>query len=219
MAGGIQRALENRNSKSLIRFELTFKKELDQVLTQEEILWHHESRKDWVLHGDRNSTFFHQKTLTRRRRNRITAIKDDSGQWLFDSEAIKSHAVQFFACLYENNNSNFQLYPLTSCFPAIDDTIIHVRQRPVDDTEIKNTVFSMKPLKAAGADGLHFLSVAMEHGWSFLCAVSLKISLLAVVSLREINKTLLVLIPKTEHPISLEMYRSISLCTVIYKTD
>ncbi|KAK9200020.1 hypothetical protein WN944_015215 [Citrus x changshan-huyou] len=34
----------------------------------------------------------------------------------------------------------------------------------------------------------------------------------------EINRTLLVLIPKTEHLISFKMYRPISLCTVAYKT-
>lgn len=35
---------------------------------------------------------------------------------------------------------------------------------------------------------------------------------------KEINSTLLVLIPKVEHPTSLKMFRPISLCTVAYKT-
>lgn len=72
--------LESHNSKSLTRLELSLKQELEEVVDQEESFWHQKSRKDWILHGDRKTTFFHKKTLTRRRRNRITAIKDDAGQ-------------------------------------------------------------------------------------------------------------------------------------------
>lgn len=35
---------------------------------------------------------------------------------------------------------------------------------------------------------------------------------------QEVNKTVVVLIPKTDHPDSFNMYRPISLCTVMYKT-
>lgn len=35
---------------------------------------------------------------------------------------------------------------------------------------------------------------------------------------KEVNKTLLILIPKTDHPTSFKLYRPISLCTIFYKT-
>lgn len=53
------------------------KSELEEVLTQEELLWQQKSIQDWIMHGDRNTSYFHQKTINRRRHNRIEAIKND----------------------------------------------------------------------------------------------------------------------------------------------
>lgn len=74
------------------------------------------------------------------------------------------------------------------CFSIIDEIVIHTLQGLVDDTKIKNSIFSMKPLKAPGVDGLY--AIFYQSQWSivdpsFCCFV------------KEINSTLLVLIPRT----------------------
>ena len=71
---GIQATLENYNSRSLMRLEAHLRNELEMVMDQEEILWLQKSRKYWLLHRDRNTNFFHKKTIARRRRNRIEVI-------------------------------------------------------------------------------------------------------------------------------------------------
>ncbi|KAH9768877.1 hypothetical protein KPL71_011775 [Citrus sinensis] len=93
--GGIQQALEVKPTRGLEHLEKKLKKELES-LTQEEMYWQQKSRKDWILLGDRNTNFFHQKTLARRRKNHIIAIMDESSSWLYDTEAIKWHAIVFF---------------------------------------------------------------------------------------------------------------------------
>lgn len=40
-------------------------------------------------------------------------------------------------------------------FPVIDADSLSFLQGLIDDVEIKNTIFSMKPLKSPGIDGLH----------------------------------------------------------------
>lgn len=82
-------------SKSVIRLEWKLRKELEEVLSREELLRYKKSRKEWISHGDRNTSFFHKKTITRRKKNWITAIKNDLGKWLYDNNDIKAHAMNF----------------------------------------------------------------------------------------------------------------------------
>lgn len=109
--GGIQRALEVKYTRSLCHLEKKLKKELEEVLNQEEWFWHQKSRKDWALLGDRNTKFFHQKTLARRHRNCIKAIMDEKGSWLYEPTAIKQHAIDLFSSLYTNTDACFVSYP------------------------------------------------------------------------------------------------------------
>ncbi|XP_024041891.1 uncharacterized protein LOC127901822 [Citrus sinensis] len=87
---GIQAALENYSSRGLMRLEANLRKELEMVMGHEDIFLWQKSRNDWIMHGDRNTRFFHQKTIVRRRRNRIKAIQDNSGNWLYNEEEIRN---------------------------------------------------------------------------------------------------------------------------------
>ncbi|KAH9725610.1 putative ribonuclease H protein [Citrus sinensis] len=153
--GGIQKVLETKSRRSLARLELKLKKELEEILTQEEILWLQKSRKEWLIQGDRNTAYFHQKTLARRRRNRITTIQNANGEWIVDNEIIKQHATAFFSTLYTSETLDFRPYPVRGCFPILDAALTHGLMAPIEDNEIRQTIFSMKPLKAPGVDGLH----------------------------------------------------------------
>ena len=217
--GGIQRAQEVYNSKSLYCLEWQLRRELEEVLHHEELLWLQKSRKEWLSSGDRNTTFFYRKTITRRKKNQIIPIQDDSCQWLYNSDDIKKHVVEFFSALYTSDKSGSHPYALTSCFPPIDTDMLHMLQAPIDDNEVRSTIFNMKPLKVPGVDGLH--AAFYQSQWSTVgpsvCSFIKNIFENKHIP-REINRTLLVLIPKVANPLNLKMYRPISLCTVIYKT-
>lgn len=77
--------------------ESRLKRGLKDVLTQEELPRYQKSRRDWIAHGDRNTSSFHRKTISRRRHNRIEAIKNSEGNWLYDADATKMHAVHYFS--------------------------------------------------------------------------------------------------------------------------
>ena len=90
---------------------------------------------------------------------------------------------------------------------------------PVMEEEIKKAIFSMKPLKASGIDRLQ--AIFYQSQWHIVgpsfCKFIIDIFNTGKFP-QNVNKTLLVLIPKVDNPTNLKMFRPISLCIVAYKT-
>ncbi|KAH9673090.1 reverse transcriptase domain-containing protein [Citrus sinensis] len=152
---GIQRALEWHRSRNLMDLEMNLKRELESILSQEEILWYKKSRRDWIEFGDRNTKYFHRQTIKRRRQNQIVMLNDEHDNWIEDVDIIK--------------------------LMLVDEINIGKLNAGVCEDKIREGIFNGQRIPS------------------------------------EINKTLIVLIPKVEHPDSLRLYRPISLCPVIYK--
>ena len=87
--GGIQEALADCPLVSLGDLERKLQGDLCCVLSQEEELWALKSRVNWMLFGDRNTFFYHISTLVRRKRNSITTIMSNSGEWLHTERVVK----------------------------------------------------------------------------------------------------------------------------------
>lgn len=63
--------------------------EYNQLLQQEETYWYQMARHKWVSSGDKNTRFFHQAALTRRRHNRAMALKNDADIWIYEDRALR----------------------------------------------------------------------------------------------------------------------------------
>ena len=84
--------------------------------------------------------------------------------------------------------------------------------------EIKDVLFQMQDLKAPGPDG--FPALFYKQLWPTVRNDVIKavISFFTVGSMpKEVNSSLIVLIPKLSNPSSVNHYRPISLCNVVYK--
>ena len=75
-----------------MELERVIQRELNEVLNQEQELWALKSRMNWKVLGDRNtsSSFFHVSTIVRRRRNRISCLKNSVGEWIQEKTQIMS---------------------------------------------------------------------------------------------------------------------------------
>ncbi|KAE8695366.1 Detected protein of unknown function [Hibiscus syriacus] len=79
------------------------KKELEEVLQQEESLWLQKSRNQWILNGDKNTKYFHSCTMLRRRHNYVGALKATDGSWISDQEVLCLMAVNYYKDLFTSS--------------------------------------------------------------------------------------------------------------------
>ena len=67
------------------------KKEINEVMLREEMMWNQRSRALWIKYGDRNTKFFHATANNRQRKNRIEGISDSEG-----GEEVKDVIFKYF---------------------------------------------------------------------------------------------------------------------------
>ena len=97
---GIQRVLASNPSSSLIALENQLQNNLELVLSQESELWTLKSRINWMVMGDQNTSFYHVSALTRRKRNTITMVQNEVGDWLSEEKEVMTHFREGFIRLY-----------------------------------------------------------------------------------------------------------------------
>lgn len=69
-------------------------------------MWQQKSISDCLLNGDRNTRYFHTRTIVRRRKNRVKMIRNPEGEWIDDVEVIKSMAADYYINIFKEDNLN-----------------------------------------------------------------------------------------------------------------
>ena len=175
---------------------------------------------DWQLFGDRNKTFYHTKTIIKRKHNRIQRIMNQSGEWVEDEDQVMDIILSGYKELCQTQH-------LTSISTAdleiewaiafSEDDSRKLSVIPLN-TEILKALSSLKPYKAPRVDGLH--ADFFQHFWHILGS-SVIDEILTIFATKRIpsylNHTLVTLIPKRNGPEVLGHFRPISLYTAIYK--
>ncbi|XP_062100450.1 uncharacterized protein LOC133806354 [Humulus lupulus] len=178
-----------------------------------------QSKLNWVKFSDENSRFFHAIMRKRRVENRITTftlgdkIEDDYSKVV---EHFLSHFKNFIGrrslaskeidknCLYQGNRLSLEH---------------QVRLlRPFGKSDVKKALFSIHSCKSPGLDG--FGSGFFKGLWT---DIGDEISL-AVLEFfqdgflpKDLNETVISLIPKIADPNSASDYRPIACCNTLYK--
>lgn len=92
----IQRRSDYSRSHHLNQEDLSLRHELKNVLHYEELLWRQKTKCDWLKLGDRNTKYLHTRTLQKRKSNRIYAICNSDGNWIYNPKNIEGEANDFF---------------------------------------------------------------------------------------------------------------------------
>jgi hypothetical protein len=217
---GIQCGLASAPNDFLVNLERKLRLEYLSVLQQEEEFWSVKSRYNWLIQGDRNTAFFHASTLVRRKQNRIFSLKDNMGNWVHLESEIAVLVRQGFMELFCTSKvsaprSLWSINNWSACLSAEDCEVLSL---PITHAEVKAALWSLKPFKAPGPDGLH--AGFFQKSW-------LSVGDTVVKEVQDIfqngvmpeylNNTLITLIPKCAGADCLSKFRPISLCNSIYK--
>jgi hypothetical protein len=78
----------------------TINEELRVLLNKEELWWSQRAKEEWLKHGDRNTKYYHACANSKRRKNFIGAIVDESGQKWENQMGVEQAFVGYLANLF-----------------------------------------------------------------------------------------------------------------------
>lgn len=191
----------------------------NRLCLEEEAFYKQKSRIQWLHLGDRNTAFFHRSMKHRLIRNRIQSLSTDDGHLITDYGEIHQHAVHYYENLLRDDSQGIPLHEVQEDYQKrlIEEDKANMTLQ-VTAEEIKAALFSIPDGKSPGPDG--YISCFFKKSWSIVGQdfISAVLFFFTSKSLhRSINVTNIVLVPKVENPVSMNDFRPIACCTVIYK--
>ncbi|XP_061344063.1 uncharacterized protein LOC133290032 [Gastrolobium bilobum] len=118
---GIDNYRMGRYDHSMEILQRSLWKELQEILVREELDWFQRSRCQWLKFGDKNTKFFHSAAISRRRHNKVIALKDEDGNWVSDKEELCTLASCYFEKLFAPGDVEVEEFPVKGLFPILDN--------------------------------------------------------------------------------------------------
>jgi hypothetical protein len=192
------------------------------ITKAEESFLKQKARNQWLQLGDQNNSFFHRTLRIQNAKSTITHLWDDLGNRVEDVEQIKKVAVQFYEKLLGSNQMLFteeKAARIRNLIPTVISSDKAAKlEMEVTAEEIKATFFHMPSNKAPGPDG--YTAEFFKASWPIVgeeVMDAIKGFFTSGKLLKEVNATILTLVPKKANPSAMGDFRPIACCNVIYK--
>ncbi|GJY93449.1 putative RNA-directed DNA polymerase [Tanacetum coccineum] len=191
--------------------------EFNQAAIMEERFLKQKAKINWLKEGNANSAYFHKTVKSRVSRSRIDVVTNAEGV-VFANDAVPdvfvSHYEAFLGLAGETHGFN-----TTNLFKTcLNEQVATDMIRNVTTQEVKEALFSMGDDKSPGPDG--YTACFFKTAWDVvaddvtnaICEFFRNGNLL-----KELNHTIIALIPKVKSPTRVNDYRPISCCNVLFK--
>ncbi|KAL7591715.1 hypothetical protein Lser_V15G35619 [Lactuca serriola] len=202
----------------LRELEAIFLGELNKAHAEEECFLKQKAKVSWLKEGDSNSKYFHKIVKGKINRNSIRAVLNEEGKWV-EGENVPNVFIKYFSEFLGTEIPCAVIDNPSSLFSKKLD-LVHAADmvKVVTDEEIKSALFDIEDDKAPGPDG--FSAKIFKSMWDVigndLCQ-AVKEFFCNGRLLKEVNATVIALVPKIDTPGKVSDYRPISCCSVIYK--
>ena len=193
-------------------------KQRERILIHRQYAWKSAAKKTWLNQGDRNTRFFHQIMKHRAAKNHIYRLKNKDNAWEEGQENVQNILYESFKERFKSAVQNDRTFNLDFLPQLVTSTESENLVAPFSEDEIKESFFSMNPLKAPGSDG--FGPKFFQTYWKII-GPEISLAIKSFFSHGHLppflNHTLIALIPKNDNPENPNHFRPISLCNTIYK--
>ena len=178
------------------------------------------AKAEWIRAGDENTSVLHQSIKARRRQNQVYSIFDTQGVWIDKPEEVPNAFLAFYKELLGSVflQRTQIVKQIVQGGPLISDHHREILNAPYTRDEIRKALFSIPGTKVPGPDG--FGSDFYRDSWDIIGDDVLNAILDVLQSgklLKELNHTIVTLIPKTKCPNNVSEFRPISCCNTLYK--
>lgn len=189
----------------------------NEACIMEERFLKQKAKINWLREGDANSAYFHKVVKNSVSRNRINVVTNAEGV-VFENEDVAQAFVSHYSDFLgkKGNTSELCMHDLFSV--KLDDHVANDMIREVTRQEVKSALFSMGSEKSPGPDG--YTVAFFKEAWDivaddFVAAIGEFFQNGKI--LKELNHTIIALIPKVRSPTRVNDYRPISCCNVVFK--
>jgi hypothetical protein len=208
--------MENPNLQSIdkqLRQSLLHIKECERQFFSQKL------KSNFLKECDSGTSFFHSLMSRQHRQNFIPAIQRMDGSLTSSSAEVGAAFVDYYCHLLATPKVTAPIeVDVIQQGPCIDAASHACLLAPVSDLDIKNALFDIDDGKAPGPDG--FSSCFFKKSWSVIhedFCLAVRDFFQSGAMLKQINHSIIALIPKSAHTSSASDFRPISCCNVIYK--
>ncbi|GJZ49122.1 RNA-directed DNA polymerase, eukaryota, reverse transcriptase zinc-binding domain protein [Tanacetum coccineum] len=197
--------------------EAVYVRAFTDALIMEERFLKQKAKVEWLKVGDSNSTYFHKSVKGRISRNRIDIITDVGGN-LITGDGVPSAFVSHYEAFLGQSGITTPFDSDDLIMTKLDSDQALEMIKNVTAKEVKDALFSMGNDKSPGPDG--YTACFFKESWDIVAAdVTCAIQEFFTNGnlLKELNHTIIALVPKVKSPSCINDYRPISCCNVLFK--
>ncbi|GKE35688.1 sodium/hydrogen exchanger 6, partial [Tanacetum coccineum] len=213
-----QKALDSYPSNIELREEdATYLHAYQDAILMEERLLVQKVKIYWLKLSDANTAYFHKVVKSQTTRNIIDSIVDNYDA-IIDGDQVPLAFINHYTEFLSQSGTTTHFHSNDLFCNRLSMEAANSMIPEVSEKEIRDTMFSMGDNKAPGPDG--FLAAFFKEAWDIIgvdVCKAIKEFFINDILLKELNHTIIALIPKVNTPLRINDYRPISCCNTLYK--
>ena len=128
--------------------------EINKLMDMEECMWNQRLKTKWLQYGDQNTKYFHCQAMERNKRNFISGLENEFGEWVEEEEQVGEHLIRYYSNLFASSNPTQFNQVLNGVEPRVSSSMNEDLLQPFDASKVQIALKEMDSNTAPGPDGL-----------------------------------------------------------------